>query len=435
MVVRITTDREFMAFGFETSRVQASGLGTIVKLTKVHIVLLVCALSLVPSWWYLQSTLDSTQLALQDFGFEAPINEHVRHAPTSAPADSGNNLMENSNQIPACTVFIENLKDYHYEVIESTILKYPLPWNKLDCDTSNPVVFDVGLVLNGQHKFSGELEGWMQYFHTQLQGKVVNRLDGVQVRFGSIFDFQTYAKVPAARIGVSCDSNIMQFKRWLRANPNRFCVLHGTCPTCSEKMLKEQTCHLNPMHPNCFFMPSVFPQFEQQALNNNARNINACVSGTNRHHSMLVEALAILQPQGLKISILGRQRGTEKMYSQHNVSHYVQVVHEIDFYLFQKHIAQCDLLMPLVDPELNPGFFAGVTSMKKLTGSIAQAIGYKIPTVMHEELQRIYHDQLTAPVEVYNDTSSFIAALDRMLMAVRSTAFPEGTYPGQLRRH
>ena len=78
----------------------------------------------------------------------------------------------------------------------------------------------------------------------------------------------------------------------------------------------------------------------------------------------------------------------------------------------------------LVDPERNSGFFAGANSVKKLTGSVSQAIGYKIPTVMHADLHHIYHDQLTASVEAYNDTLSFTAALDRMLMAVRSTAFP-----------
>ena len=90
------------------------------------------------------------------------------------------------------------------------------------------------------------------------------------------------------------------------------------------------------------------------------------------------------------------------------MSHYVHLVHEKDFYLFQEHIAQCNLLMPLVDPEHNSGFFAGVNSMKKLIGSVSQAIGYRIPTIMHEDLHRIYHDQLTAPVEAYNDTAASI---------------------------
>ena len=368
------------------------------KFTRLKILfLLACALFLPPSWWWSLSILRNTQWERQDSGgggidvLHINASHDVGHAATSAVAvvNSGNNLMENSNKMPPCSVFVQNSKDYHYEVIESTILKYPLPWNKLDCDTSNPVVFDVGLVMHGQHRYSGELKGWMQYFNTHLQGQVMNRFDGVQVRFGSIFDYQNYTKVPAARIGVSCDSNIPKFKKWLRVNQNNFCVLHGTCPTCPKKMLREKACHLNPMHPNCFFIPSVYPQFVQQAHNKNARNINACVSGSNRHHSMLAEALATLQPQGLKISILGRQKGTEQFYGQRNVSHYVHVVHEKYFYLFQKHIAQCDLLVPLVDPKHHPGFFAGVNSMKKLTESVSQAIGYKIPTVMHEDLHHI----------------------------------------------
>jgi hypothetical protein len=51
-------------------------------------------------------------------------------------------------------------------------------------------------------------------------------------------------------------------------------------------------------------------------------------------------------------------------------------------------------------------------------GGVTQAIGYKIPTVSHVDLEEIYHGLWTAPVDVYNDTASFLVALKRAVERV-----------------
>ena len=54
-----------------------------------------------------------------------------------------------------------------------------------------------------------------------------------------------------------------------------------------------------------------------------------------------------------------------------------------------------------------------------MTGNIPVIVAYKIPSVMHIELEHIYHSHFTAPVTVYNDTmESKVAALRDMMVQV-----------------
>jgi hypothetical protein len=88
--------------------------------------------------------------------------------------------LHEDDETPVCRVVLENKMDYHYEIIESTILQFPLPWEKLGCNVTTaargagsskkrPIVtFDVALA--DHHTFGNEKEGWMDYFTTSLKG-------------------------------------------------------------------------------------------------------------------------------------------------------------------------------------------------------------------------------------------------------------------------
>jgi hypothetical protein len=80
---------------------------------------------------------------------------------------------------------------------------------------------------------------------------------------------------------------------------------------------------------------------------------------------------------------------------------------------------QCNVLLPLIDPALHPDYFPH-GELKRLTGTIVQVVANSIPTVLHTDLERIYHDYLL-PIDimVYNNTGSFITSLDQMLRTIR----------------
>jgi hypothetical protein len=73
------------------------------------------------------------------------------------------------------------------------------------------------------------------------------------------------------------------------------------------------------------------------------------------------------------------------------------------------------MLLPMISPVRNPGYFDFPSGMRKLTGIVPQIIANKVPSVMHIALEEIYRDYFTAPVEVYNSTESFQHAFKRMV--------------------
>ena len=85
----------------------------------------------------------------------------------------------------SCRVIIENKVDFHHEILESAVLRFPLPFHKFNCSSSKPVIYDFALYQNRFHlkipglfgsgakdaKFLNETEfwGWKTYFEKNLQ--------------------------------------------------------------------------------------------------------------------------------------------------------------------------------------------------------------------------------------------------------------------------
>jgi hypothetical protein len=283
----------------------------------------------------------------------------------------------NQDETPVCRVALVNKADYHYEIIESTILQFPLPWEKLGCNVTTignkkPIIaFDVALAEH--HKIGNEKEGWIDYFTTSLKGRVTNRTDGlVRAQFGEIFSYMNFTQSYSAVIGVSCDSS--NYKRWMNGpNKTNFCVLHGTTKF-KDPWILERSCWLNPMHERCFFLPTDFPQFAPTQQEQKSRaTINLCVSGADRHHGELAQVLANAPKnvtQSLRLRLLQRHPDIPKYYIKRNLSDMVDIIHTSSFMEFQKAISECDVLLPLIDPERNKDYFP--KGLKKLSGSLPQ---------------------------------------------------------------
>ena len=99
----------------------------------------------------------------------------------------------NHNQMRPCHIAVENKADYHYEVIESTIMQYPLPWEKFNCSKQHTIV-DVALSEIPGRFSMNERESWQNYFETHLAGTQRPRTigDGAVMYFGSI---QKYSNI------------------------------------------------------------------------------------------------------------------------------------------------------------------------------------------------------------------------------------------------
>lgn len=101
-----------------------------------------------------------------------PMNEDLEETICAYSKDL---IVKENRTIPiqledaACRVLVLNRPDFHYELIESVILKYPLPWGNLtECDFSktNKVIFTTALAK--EPWMLGEMDGYKDYYRTYL---------------------------------------------------------------------------------------------------------------------------------------------------------------------------------------------------------------------------------------------------------------------------
>lgn len=343
----------------------------------------------------------------------------------------------------SCRVLIvQKLVDYHYEVLESVAMRYPLPWHNLRHDCSNsgltesdPIIIDFVLCFGWKMHVPGfnRLEGWgwKRYFERYLKGRIRKRVnaDSRIIQFRSI---QGVPPVPlsvidwdgyAAQIETTCDTDPLfaSAKLWMRQDKKaHFCVVHGEAPM--HRSLRRRTCYLNPQFaPQCWFIPADYPSFPPPPPPSE-NGLRVCIPSFGRDHAPLVQALRELKPKNITVIVNGRTAKIPHEFAKNDLSHYVKTNRDaIDYWEFQRSMSQCHVMIPLVENRgITKRYFRGNESdnLGKLSSCIAQSIGNRIPTIMHTSVVKIYGMELTAPFYEYNtieDGSSFTAAFRQML--------------------
>mmetsp|Transcript_11436 Transcript_11436/g.21394 ORF Transcript_11436/g.21394 Transcript_11436/m.21394 type:complete len:449 (-) Transcript_11436:534-1880(-) len=379
---------------------------------------------------------------------EESIEEHMESSnpitvTTPAAANTTVTTTTSHDQRRACHVVIVNVPDFHHEVIESTALRFPLPFHKFNCTTSKPIIFDFILYNNwfgildiraatrGKPKYLNESEfwDWNTYYESYLQYKVFDRMDGTKVFFNRVLKVSDLDENDGidARIDATCDINRMFIRKMIK-DDRLFCVLHGKCDRCKE-LHHERSCYITPMWPKeqCTFMTIDLPKFNESELvsTNSSGSMKICVFGSNRNHTMLSNLFAQVPYQKYNATFHVGARVTRTLSQVYEASGVdmskVHIVSEKRYREYYRNVARCNIYLPATEPTEKPSHFP--TGIRKLTGSIPQVIAYKLPSVMHMELEKIYHEHLVGPVEVYYDTfESKVKALTRMMDRVSALA-------------
>jgi hypothetical protein len=404
----------------------------------------------------------------------------VTSSSTTTTATSSSTTTNNDDSKRACHVIIVNAPDFHYEVIESTVLRYPLPFHKFNCTTSKPIIFDFLLydnwlgkdgdisagVIKPKYLNESEFWSWNTYFESYLQHNIFDRIDGTKALMNRVLKYSDMDNKTAdevdARIDVSCEFNQVSMHEVIK-DDRLFCVLHSKCDQCT-KLHFERSCFISPMWPKeqCTFMALDLPKFEKSELmstttsghhqiipmeprhkidtgsdieegnpmyqpDSSISTMRICIFGRNRNHTILSNLFAQVpyQKYNATFHIGGRDiRELSQVYERSGIDmSKIHIFFEKRYREYYRNVAQCNIYLPATDPKDRPAHFP--SGMKRLTGSIPQVIAYKLPSVMHVELEKIYHEYLVvAPVEVYNDTfESKVKALTRMMERVGSGGF------------
>jgi len=360
----------------------------------------------------------------------------------------------------ACRVVIENNVDYHHELIESAVLRFPLPWDEFNCSKTKPIIYDFSLFQNRwpnkihewirtipkpNHLNETEFWSWKTYFEENLQGKSFQRTDGRLAYYKSLVSYSEYknsANGPLdALIGLTCPER--EFHKWIRRGKGKnYCILHGYNNSTEEQNPRiegflKKSCFLTPsMWPGdqCTFLPTDLPKINLDKTSKDPSEIKICVFG-NAYNDAEFASLFSKVPYNeynAKFYVAGSRYPThtndgsilKRTYNLINsIANMTIIVHEKDVIQFAKFQASCDILLSKATPSSRPDFFLssvmGSEARRRMTGNIPVIVAYKIPSVMHVELERIYHSHFTAPVSVYNDTmESKVTALRNMMVQV-----------------
>jgi len=340
-----------------------------------------------------------------------------------------------------CRVIIEDKVDYHFEVIESVVKRYPLPIDDFDCDITQPINFQFSLYQNrveeNKVKKTAYWE-WLQYYEKYLKGRDIERVDGSVAHFGEMISYAQYfdSKVDAI-VGVTCDWGSTWYK--FISIENNYCVLHGTIDN-PDKIYEpkdgreKRLCWVNPMFADkCYFLPVDLPSRailqndpDLDVIYKRIDEIQICVIGS-KDYEVLADVLFELTPEYLKsnkvsVQVLTRGQNSRRKYMRKTegmLDDIVTFVLNEEFLMFQKRISLCNIILPMVDPETAPRYFPG--DLQKLSGSMSQLVSYEIPAVMRAELFDIYKDHLIGiPVEVFKGSKSFASALKAMITTLAS---------------
>lgn len=360
--------------------------------------------------------IDSS-VALSDVALAVTRASDMRHYNASYKA-----------HLPRCQMLIYNEPDWHYEILESIAVRYPIPWERFECSTAEPVLVEYW-VSGTKHKLGWEKgndqvehAGFIKYYEQYLLNTTRSRADGLSVQFGKI----------SSLAGMYYDAKyhvVVRASRCIAMEEERvFCVSHFHCDEgdmdCKDHPeWRSRMCWLNPMH-ECYFLARDLPRFPEKDKSND--KIIGCMSGAAKDIERLATALhALRKPEDLEIRHFNRyfeikvdSRKAARLYRNHGIDDMIKLVAELDFIKFQKLYSECDFIMTLLNPDLTSyEYFPGHGS--KLSGSISQAIAYQAPVLLHQDLYDVYAQHLVTSSIGYRNTKQFTRALRDMLQYIR----------------
>jgi hypothetical protein len=350
-------------------------------------------------------------------------------------------MTRNASQLPDCQVLIDNAGyNFHYEVLESIFVLYPLPpaatcnhsslqftialWrgnitsSRRDRSTSWWAYANATLVQNEKNYYSYSTPGQSRSLHTVLQAaKTGPPISG--------WDDFTYI----IRATCYCSEEVGD-QAWLRSDMNRhFCVFHQACDEYSNS---SQAMWLNPHHERYFF-PSLLPTrqyFKMQAASNFSSSIpnkpdseeggkrkkyRLCILGDpkRREYSRVAAYLEKKNQTISPVSFQNLGRGKIPSVMTPWRPNYLTHYRIEDYEEYQAKIAtDCQAILALVLPSTQPDYFS---NEKKLSGSVVQAAAYRLPIVLHTDLAKLYDRYIPDVITHGDDQESFNEALATLI--------------------
>ena len=341
------------------------------------------------------------------------------------------------------------------------IVYIELSWNNLHCETFYSFIHEVCSCETNKDSawtITNDTQSTIPHFYLGPPDYVKEDLRRILAEFNTTSCGPIYFGKPSVtpqltivttRRGhhFTCDDNATSCKH-LR-DPRKIYICHDEAPS-FEGDNASSIYWLTPLHSR-YILPTFFPPtIVQQSLSKDVnkpipRNPVFLVTGgfwdgRKRSTKSLIPVLKGTRQYNYTIKFLGGDpyssdsnrnfkdylNTTFAMYDNPDYEHKIELVTKTDAYEFMQHVADADVILPLVD---NTNLYAswGYRKGKKLTSSITWALGFRKKMVLFQELAHIYgllekNDTDNSSYWLYNEEEdSFLNAFRNCLEYFGST--------------
>ena len=269
-------------------------------------------------------------------------------------------------------LLIENKYSYHYEIIESIIVKYNEIFN-----FDSVEVVDIYLVINNNNSF---------------KNYITNKYP--KIRFEDIKDYDYY---------INCTIYDTQFDE---LDNNKKSVKRYISHQISERLKTNPNVYfLSPISKTRYINADVLPYSKDKKISSiPIYVIQGNLNQGRRYLNLLNKILDQSYKYDFIIKIIGRGYLPEQLNKHKNK---IVLRNNLDFINYHKEFLDAYCILPLISKKTHSHYYKS-----KLTSSINYARGYKLKCIIDKDLQEIYK---LDNVEVYNDINDIVSCFSKTL--------------------
>ena len=269
-------------------------------------------------------------------------------------------------------LLIENNYDFHYEIIESIIVKFR---NFFNISSDEHVDIYLSVKPNKEYK---------KYINSKYPN----------IKFIKIRNFDYY---------INCTIYDKDYDNYIdKSSTNKIYIAHHI----TERLKNLPNVYfITPLSINNFFYADVLPFSDKKCVANIPIYViqgNLC--NERRDYDLLIKLLKEHYNYDFQIKLIGKGSLPESLY---DFKDKVTVKNNLNFLDFHKEFTNAYCILPLISINTHPQYYTN-----KLTSTINYAKGYNLKCLIDTNLQNIYNLE---NVEVYNDINDITVAFTKTL--------------------
>ena len=316
-----------------------------------------------------------------------------------------------------CDFLVENPSDQNYGILESVVMQFPIPFNQYGA--CNPLIVDFAFPLLQGLRMSPGRGFWSESFQRKLDttgNPIQKRKDGMQIAYGKIVNFTASAsdQKPQYKFTIRANCNVTDME-WLKETEHHYCVLDHECNDCDDIANSQQAQYLHPLHSaDRFFFPTTLPAPEEDRRDPGKHgNVRVCVFGES-NLELFYDAIVKWRPKNVQITILPKvmDRSTKTEWRTRFKEfgyNYVAIHEAVEYEVYEATAAECHMAAVMMLPD-----------MVHIQHFPPEILSYRIPSVVHVNVDKIFRKYLTATSEVYHkEEAPLEVMMNQMMKRVR----------------